>query len=348
MKSATHRTSSSSFAAVLAATALLIPLATLGSCHLAKKAPGKAELWAQFSEEAHRSASNHGFDLASPMESRFKAIPPWLLDRLRATDDRWDYAIFPVGDAERAKLKAAMGVLPPSWQSILKEHLVAIYPVQNYWGGGYTEYLPEKSGAVRSYMVVNAASLQATISRWMTWKESTAFLGDVDDVRVRVDAGGQLSGFDYVFIHEAGHVVDYAMRKTPWVEADLKTLYDLPGTPVPFTRGIWSGYRDLEPAWKLPGRANLSVYGFKGKPRLPYSSAADFYRDLAKTPFVSMYASMSWAEDFADDCAYRIIEKKIGRPIRVTVLKAGKAVYAYDPTRGDAVKARDRSGLGLD
>jgi hypothetical protein len=348
MKPATHRPRSSTFAAVLAAAALILPFATLSSCHLAKKAPDKAALWAQVSQEAHRSASNHGFDPASPLEARFKSIPPWLLDRLRAGDDRWDYAISHVGDSERAKLKAAVALLPASWQSILKEHLVAVYPVQNYWGGGYTEYLPEKSGAVRSYMVVNAAALQATISRWMTWKESTAFLGDVDDVRIRVDAGGQCSGFDYVFVHEAAHVVDYAMRKTPWVEADLKILYDLPGAPVPFTRGIWRDYRDPEPAWHFEGRSNLSVYGFKGKPRLPYSSAADFYRGLAKTPFVSMYAGMSWAEDFADDCAYRIIEKKIGRPIRLSVLKAGKVVYSYDPTRGEAVKARDRSGLGFD
>jgi len=330
-------------------SALILPAALgLISCSSAKTSPGKAALWAQFAGEAHRNASNHGFDPARPVDARMKTIPGWLLDHLRAADNRWDYAAFPVGEAERARVRSALALLPGAWQGILKEHLVAIYPVQNYWGGGFTEFLPEKSGAVRSYLVVNAAAFQATASRWLSWKDATAFLSDDEDFRVRVDAGGLLSGFDYLFLHEAAHAVDYAMHKTPWVEADLKTLYDLPGTPVPFTRGVWRGYNDTETAWNFEGRGALSPYGFKGKPKLPISGAAEFYRRLAKTPFVSMYASQSWAEDFAEYSAYRFLEKKIGRPIRVSVLKSGKPVFTYDPTRTAAVKARDLTGLGID
>lgn len=317
----------------------------LASCGKKPVEDPKAALWTKIDGQVWRQDGKHRLFEGKPLSSRLAEPPGAFLDLLRTSDERYDYAARPVTAAEQKIFADAVKRLPKAWIPILEKHLLAVYAVENYWGGGFTEFMPKRDGSVACYMVVNLASFQRDISTWMTLKEESAWTRGEKGYRLAVDAGTRMTGLDYVLIHESAHVVDYATAATPWVEPDVKTLFGRGDEPTVFTKGVWSNDKVALAEVEFENRGKAVAYGFKGAPKLSLDAAPGFFRNLARSPFVSAYASQSWAEDWADTCTFRILERELGRPVTVTVKDGDQPVYSYAPTAGAAVRARVTPGL---
>jgi hypothetical protein len=58
---------------------------------------------------------------------------------------------------------------------------------------------------------------------------------------------------------------------------------------------------------------------FRGSTRLPLEQATDLYNSLSETPFVSLYATASANEDFAELVAWRELQQQHSATLTTSV-----------------------------
>lgn len=324
------------FSAIFLASALSFAIAST---------PERDKLLGELRAKPFRVFENYAFDPKSSLASRIGLPPAFLLKALRDNDERFDYAGFALSAAQKKQVEEYLALLPAATREALQQKCLGIYFVHNFWGGGFTDFAVDKKGELYYYLVFNSGSLQISVNDWLSSKEESGFDFDDLSVNVRVEcgkAGNEKPGFLYVLFHETAHVVDYVKDRTPYVENDTQILNESKVQETPFTKNIWKELRLPVPGADFANRTNISSYGFHGKPKIKSSEAEKFYRDLAKTPFASAYASGSWAEDFADTTGLLLLTKALKEDLTLTVLKNKKAVFSYQPLKTDKVKERLR------
>jgi len=63
---------------------------------------------------------------------------------------------------------------------------------------------------------------------------------------------------------------------------------------------------------------------------------------LLKTPFVSLYGSMSWAEDFADFTALYWLTEKLKQPYEIKYFEDGEMKMMFRPMAGREKEERKK------
>jgi len=235
-------------------------------------------------------------------------------------------------DVERQKVNNALSVLPPLHQKILKEHLQSISFMDNMPNTALTSPI-EPSDSLKMYNITfRAEILNQTISEWTTWKENTYYVKSPDDsYQIAIDAGN-LDAFIYVLLHEATHVVDAVLDLTPHLNEQ-----DVYVGSTAYTQNIWEKYNKTSPNVISP---LLETTLFKtGKP-MPVSNAANVYKDLRETPFVSLYSTASWYEDLAEMLTIYHLTEKMKQPYKLVVKKNGIETITYEPNKNKQVKKR--------
>lgn len=252
-------------------------------------------------------------------------------------DQRPDYTAYAPGPKEREIIARNLALLPPRHRAVLRERLIGIYFVGNFMGSGVTDWVLKDGKRLYCYIILNPALLSMDLSATLTWRERSCFRMTDPAWTLAIDCGKQYDGLLYVLLHEASHVVDYVTNVTPYVEEKVRHLN--PGVEeTGFTRGIWSGI--ASPAADLPWRKDLTFYGFGGGPKIPVTDAPAIYRGLAQSPFVSLYGSTAWIEDFADYLTFYHITQKLGMPYVITVQKGKEIISRTEPLKNGAVAAR--------
>ena len=104
---------------------------------------------------------------------------------------------------------------------------------------------------------------------------------------------------------------------------------DAPPANASFTEGIWKEYR--KPRWKYDFRARKAItfYGLSGGPYLSLDSAADVYRRLGDTPFVSLYAATTAAEDLAELVTWHHLTDRLGVTTTITCTEPNSDRYEF-------------------
>jgi hypothetical protein len=152
-----------------------------------------------------------------------------------------------------------------------------------------------------------------------------------------VDAGEKYKGFLYALFHEGTHAVDYVKGVTPFADGSMPRKY-FPVSPLAggFFREAWADYGSPTPPVVIKGRENITFYGLGGGPKLPLSEALAMHRELALSPFISLYGSKSWAEDLAELAAFAFITQKLGQPYSIELTGFGPKPEVFYPMKGPA------------
>jgi hypothetical protein len=187
-------------------------------------------------------------------------------------------------------------------------------------------------------MVFNRKSLHLTISELLTWKENSAFKSDGGKASVTVVCGGKENAFLYILLHESLHAYDYIERITPYVDEGYRSHFNLSGNPTAFTRDVWAGYKS--PASPAPAPGTLHFYTDDEAKMVPLSEAPALYKKLQESPFVSLYSTLSWAEDFAELGAFYHLTQVLKLPYTIIIHDSGGSVKSYSPMSFPRAAAR--------
>jgi hypothetical protein len=291
-------------------------------------------------QKDYRRFENYHFDASSQLVSRISSAPSFLVEAMKEMDERYDYSLYPVTETDLAEIKKCLSLLPEAMKKVWQKKLIGIYFVHNLWGGGFTDFVLDEKGELYIIMLLNPGCLHFSLEDWLSAKEASALQIDQSDLSVKIKTGKGVSGLFYLFAHEGTHVMDYELGLSPWTEKDIQILQNRKMTNTAVNAGVWLD--EKKPLEKLffPDLTNISIYGFRGKPRLPISRVQAFYTVLKKSPWVSMYSTFSWAEDLAELSAFSIICEKLKAPIEVDVLKNKEIVFSFRPLESENVKNR--------
>lgn len=225
--------------------------------------------------------------------------------------------------SEYEKVQAAIISLPRLNQDALYKRLHQIAFVDGVPGEGTGLTSPSSLGGQYD-LTFRASLIKETLSQFLTTKERRVFTPDNPRVAVSVTGTG-VDALTYVLLHESSHVLDFACRITK-------------SFPNAFDGSIWIGPRETEPS--LSQLLATKTYFHQG-PRLSLLTATDIYGSLSQTPFVSLYATSSAQEDFAELVAWREIEKEHMGTLTVSVEDtASGAMKEWHPLTFENVSAR--------
>lgn len=286
--------------------------------------------------------SSYKFNFTTNLIERAKPIPDFLLEEIKKLDGRDDYRNYDLSASEKRELARYIELLPPRYKKILTNRLIGIYAISPFMGAGLTDWVVDCKGEMYAIMVINPEVMKRTISEWLTYRERSCFLTDTNEIDVSVDAGTSYSALMYFLLHEAAHIVDYVETHTPYVEPPLKAIAKFSIEEKSFVRTIWDEYAKPAHSSDFPIRTDITFYGLSNGPKIPLSKAKELYDAFAKSPFVTLYASQSWAEDFAETAMVYHLTKKLHQPYKVVLKKNGKEFVQYSPLQSEKISRRFR------
>jgi hypothetical protein len=279
-------------------------------------------------------------NLSLPVSARVLEIPADFLkgvkdyDRSLGMGNADRYLAYMPNGKELATFKAYVELLPRSYQSLFKEKLLAVYFVENFSGGGMTEWVVDRNGNSFYYMVLNSALLKESLDDWLSDKENSFFEKLPASPVMRVHTGTNYRAVMYALLHEGTHVLDFEKGVTPYVDALHRKFKNRKKETSAFTDGVWLQQTQPLARYDFSHRAALNPYGeYSGRGLIAKSEMQTMFAQLAQTPFAGFYGGTSWNEDLADFMTYQIIEKKLGGAVSVDLIARGKVIGQYMPVR---------------
>ena len=287
-------------------------------------------------EPAHLFES-YRFDENSSLISRVTIPPIFMLNYLKKLDNKPDYYPYLPNSNEMKIVEDALNLLPPLNQRILKKKLIGIYFIRNFLGNGLTDWVVDSQNTVYTIVVVNSGVFTKNLSDLLTIKEKTCFQTDDQEYEIYFDCGKKFNGFNYILLHESTHAVDYIKNFTPYADVQYKNYMHIGISETEFTKTIWKGYDASCGDYTFSKR--VVFYGFS-KPKLRMSEAAEVYTELSHSPFVSLYGSLSWAEDLAELVTFYHITHVLNQPYAITITRKGEKILSVHPMESPEVRTR--------
>ncbi len=224
---------------------------------------------------------------------------------------------------ERAKVQAALASLPALNRHVLEKKLHYLAFVDGIPGEGTGLTSPAAKTGLYD-ITLRASILDEPLSTFLTTKEHRVFPDDGSGITVTIKGTGT-DALTYVLLHESTHVVDNSCGITAEPHS-------------PFTAGIWASQKEMVPA--LASSVAATTY-FRGGHPIGLAKAATVYDALAQTPFVSLYATATSQEDFAELVAWYEILKQHHGDLVIEVNDAhGKALGRWEPLTFPEVQKR--------
>jgi hypothetical protein len=224
---------------------------------------------------------------------------------------------------ERAKVEAALASLPTLSKQVLEKKLHHLAFVDGIPGEGTGLTSPAAKTGLYD-ITLRASIMDEPLSTFLTLKERRVFTDDGSGTTVTVRGTGA-DALTYVLLHESTHVMD----KGCGITTDPRSR---------FVAGIWTSQKEMVPL--LATSVAATTY-FRGGHPLGVGNAATVYDALAQTPFVSLYATASAQEDFAELVAWReVLEEHRGNLIIEVNNARGEGLRHWEPLTFPAVQKR--------
>lgn len=279
-------------------------------------------------------------NLSLPLVDRVQQMPDELMDATQAFDksigivNSGRYKAHAVTDDELKLIMSYIALLPPAHQVVFAKKLLAIYLIDNFPGGGLTDWVVDDEGHVYYYMVLNSALLSTSLDDWLSFKDNSIFDDSTTSLSIQVQTQTHYKAILYGLLHEGAHVVDYEQGITPYVDTLHKQLKNPNRESTAFTSGVWFNQKTPKAEYDFDHRNKLNFYRiFPSKGLIPRAEMPALFAQLKKTPFVSFYSGSSWNEHLADYVTYYHIEKKLGGSITMNLLNHGSVVDSYAPLK---------------
>jgi hypothetical protein len=193
---------------------------------------------------------------------------------------------------ERVKMEAALASLPALNRRVLEKKLHSLAFVDGVPGEGTGLTSPDAHTGLYD-ITLRTSLLDEPLSTFLTTKEQRVFTPDDSGLTISVSGTGT-DALTYVLLHESTHVVDRSCKITSPPDSRV-------------SRGIWTALLTMAP--QLASSAAANTY-FRRGPRVGIGQAATVYDALAQSPFVSLYATASEQEDFAELVAWREVMRQ--------------------------------------
>ena len=288
-----------------------------------------------------------------PLSARISAAGDRELAYLRAIDNRPDYSGHVPSALELGLIMDEYASLPDGIRLVLDSSVVGILLVDHFTGNAMSDFLVQPDTglpASRFILFINADILGQSLERRLTERDVSTFAAAPQGAGLWVTAeypatadGSRRSpgAVWYALSHEAAHLFDYVRHVTPFVEPSLPLAKGQTPNPVdhPFTREIWQEYRKPVAGADFTQRAALRFFGLQAA-ALGWGDLPATYDALLASPFVSLYGSQSWAEDWAELFTWwRLAEA--GGQLRIELLDAaGAPVRTWLPLENPRVRQR--------
>ena len=260
-----------------------------------------------------------------PLEARIQSAPlsvaALALRRNLANGVAIEPRPAPIDHPVASALRRMLANLPEWLRALARDHVAAIYLLQDNFGSARVEAARDARGhLIGGCILLNLDVLARTANAWASWRESSAFRTD-DRYRIRVtleppETDSVENALRFLFLHELGHILGMA--------AGVHGFWAAPETwpatvQSSFTRLSWitdgsawlSGWKQQRPVLALP-----RFYRFQAAP-LPRSVAPVLYRALSATNWPSLYGSIDPYEDFAETFAIYVHTRLLHRLFRV-------------------------------
>jgi len=325
--------------------AVALTLAFL-SCAGHPKGPTLADVMKMPYKQSSAYSADIPATLAKEAPQRIREAPAVLLEYLRQVEGNPAYASYSPTEAERALFAEYYALLPQRFRDAMAAKVLGVYFIQNFAGGGMSDYVFEGDGSMELILVLNPKTLSMSLPDWIGYRDNSAYSDDGKSVKLvsSCPGGEKYRGLIHTLTHEAAHIYDYVNGATPYVEPHLargSATADVKG----FTRSIWKSYAQPIAGYSIPDREKLAPYGLG--PALPLSTALPQYAALAKTPFYSLYGSASWAEDFAEAAAWTHLRDKLGIGYEVSLRRSGREEARFIPGLVPGTEARQAALRGV-
>jgi hypothetical protein len=284
-----------------------------------------------------RKIENYNGSTQKSIENRILIVPPVILDYLNKMDSTDKYKPYEPTNDEKQLFLDYFNLLPRKYKQVIEKKLVAVYFIQNFIGGGMSDFLFDQNGNLYTALYLNPDVLHTKLNDWITYRDNSTFTEDGSTVKIEVDCGNGYFGLLHTLMHEGSHIFDYHYHITPYVEPVLMTISNTK-MQTPFIDGIWKDYGHPFPMYDFENRTNVSGYGL-GK-KLPREFAVALYTNLNKTPFSSLYGSSAWVEDFAETFTWYFLNKYLKIKYVVTIYKENREILHFSPTDNKMVMNR--------
>ena len=223
----------------------------------------------------------------------------------------------------------------------MKERLAGIYFVENFWARGIMASFRNEEKKMYTYFIINPIVLEDNISDCVTRKESTCYITNNPDIRIRIDCGTKVSGVFYVLIHEIAHAIDFIEKHTPRVKKKMRRAEKRAEVNENgFAGGVWRKFSGPVKEYDFPFHKEVTYYGIRKGPKINISDAPGVYTQLSKTPFASLYGSQNWLEDLAEFVTFYHLTQKLGQPYMIKVYDKDELVFSYEPMKSEKVRER--------
>lgn len=279
-------------------------------------------------------------NLALPLIDRVQLMPAEQLKGMRDHDreigilNTEAYAPRALSADERKLMLDYVDQLPPAHRRIFSEKLMAIYFLDNFAGAGATDLVMDGQGRPYYYLVLNSAVLKKPIDEWLSYKDNGLFDDASASPSVRVRTGTDYKALMYALLHEGGHMVDYELGISPYMDDFHRKAYQRSAEASPFSEGAWLKIDTPQPGFDFKHRRDVNIYRiFPKKGLIPRAELPGMFAQLSATPFASFYAGTTWCEDFADFVTYHHLEQALGAQVRIELVEQGKVIAEHAPTQ---------------
>jgi len=255
-----------------------------------------------------------------PLAQRVKKIPDavrsvWQTADLQMNPQAKLYSNHTLSEEEKDKLAEAVAMLPKSWQAVMQKKLVNFYFVDALLGGGITDWVVNAKGQLSYTMILNPDIFTYSAKEWLEIRANGTF--EAGEYRLAIDSLESISALQYILWHEAAHVIDFEHHYTLGNDPLIRQYFKSEAKSSPFMDGVWviGGKQLYQPVsvFNFPTRKMVNPYFMNiHKKQVSNVAMLQSFKDWQNTPFVTLYAATSWAEDYADNAAFRLAQKQTG------------------------------------
>ncbi|MFA4916593.1 MAG: hypothetical protein WC560_07985 [Syntrophales bacterium] len=270
--------------------------------------------------------------LGKDAKDRVQPAPEIVIDYLRKDNELNDYKERPhkakVDPSFLEDIHAAIDELPEIVKKHIKEHVVAVFLVQELGTTGYGELLKDFDENRLGFIVLDVDFLNKKANDWISWRENSTFSGKgAYTIKAEIELeenDSRKSAIQYILLHEVGHLVGVAKGAHPsWFVGDDPQKW-------PFARLSWLTHKTvLKGESKYDDffrtRKELKFYAFQNAV-LSSDAIGETYEELSRTDFVSLYAATNMYDDFAESYTMYVHVNLQNKPWIVRVMREGKIV----------------------
>jgi hypothetical protein len=263
-------------------------------------------------------------------------VPENILDYLMEMDSVDNYFPYKITEHEKLLFINYCNILPSSYIDLLNNKVIAIYFIKNFKGGGMTNYLFDESNNMYITLYFNPEIFEKTISEFISYRDNSFFHSN--DIVVSIEISSEYKALLYILLHELSHVYDYYNHITPFTELELRNIISHSERTTEFVNGIWKNYHSPVERYNKGNYQNISFYDL-GK-RINDKNIIQMYDKLMETPFISIYSTQNWAEDFAEYYTYYYLKSYMNMEYKTKIYRNGILEKNYNLKENKLINKR--------